>query len=88
MENFDKQYHVPVPSDRHSKRSSAKDLGKIVKQLHQEKVFDISPGRKHKSFKMLKANLIQILEESQLKEWMINHISYDIIVKETHYSKL
>ena len=72
MENFDNEHHVPSISGSHSKKSSEKDLLKIVQLLQAERVMKIIPRRKHNSFKKLKPNLIQTLKEDKLKEWIID----------------
>ena len=56
LDNYDNINHVPDESGRHSKRSNEKDLYKVIKQLVQSRVFDVRPGRKHKSFANLKTN--------------------------------
>lgn len=70
-ENFDKQHHVPAYSGSHSKKSSAKDLKKVVSILQQQKVFQKISGRRHKSFKTLTTNLIRTIKKDELKEWMM-----------------
>ena len=78
-ENFDKQHHIPAASVGHAKKSSAKDLKKIVKLLQQQKVFRKTRGRKHKSFNKLKTNLIRTIKEDKLKEWMMEHFARMIV---------
>ena len=73
LENFDAINKVPAESGVHSKSSSEKDQNKVVKQLVKSKVFDIVPGRKHKSFPNIKTNCIRTLLEDDLKEWMVKH---------------
>lgn len=77
--NFDKQHHVPAPSGSHSKKSSAKDLKKIVKLLQQQQVFRQTRGRRHKSFKTLKTNLIRTIDEDKLKEWIMEHFATMVV---------
>ena len=73
LTNFDAVNNVPDESGHHSKRSSEKDLHKIVNQLVKSRVFDIIPGRRHKSFPHLQMNYITSLSKKHLKEWMIDH---------------
>ena len=73
IDTFDTENNVPSVSGAHSKKSSEKDLKKIVSQLVKSSVFDIWPGRKHKSFPHLKANYIRSLSEKDLKQWMLDH---------------
>ncbi len=72
LENFDKVNNVPAESGAHSTRSSEKDLHKIIKQLAKSKVFNVTPGRRHKSFANLKTNYIRSVSENKLKEWMVD----------------
>ena len=72
-DTFDTVNNVPSVSGVHSKKSSGKDLKKIVGQLVKSSVFDISPGRKHKTFPHLKTNYIRSLSEKDLKQWMLDH---------------
>lgn len=73
LENFDNINNVPAESGAHSTRSNEKDLNKVVSQLVKSKVFDITPGRRHKSLSNLRTNYIRSLSESKLKEWMLDH---------------
>ena len=70
-ENFDNQHHVPADSASHSKKSSAKDLNKVVKVLQQQNVFQNIGRREHKSFRSMKTYLIRTVQEDKLKEWVI-----------------
>ena len=70
MDIFVAVNNVPSVSRAHSKKNSEKNL---VSQLVKSSVFDIWPGRKHKSFPHLKANYIRSLSEKDLKQWMLNH---------------
>ena len=73
IDNFDTVNKVPAESGAHSKKSSEKDLNKVISQLVKSKVFDIVPGRKHKSFSNINTNCIRTLPEQGLKDWMIQH---------------
>ena len=67
LDTFDAVNNVPSVSGMHSKKSSKKDLKKIISQLVKLSVFDIWPGRKHKSFPKLKAKYIRSLSEKKFK---------------------
>ena len=82
LDNFDAVNKVPSESGAHSKKSSEKDLNKIINQLVKSKVFDIIPGQKHKSYPNIKTNCIRTLPEQDLKDWMIKH--YANILLESH----
>lgn len=73
LDKFDTVNNVPAESGAHSKKSSEKDLCKIINQLVKSQVFDIVPGWKHKSFSNLKTNYIKTLSEQNLKDWMIKY---------------
>ena len=57
----------------HAVASAKKDLMKILKQLRTSRVFMMMPGRKHKSFRTLKTNLIKTIKQDELKEWILDH---------------
>ena len=61
LDNFDAVNNVPAVSGAHSVKSSDKDLHKIINQLVKSKVFNMQPGRSHKSFPMMKTNYIRTL---------------------------
>ena len=73
LDQFDTVNNVPAESGAQSKKSSEKDLHKVVNQLVKSRVFNIIPGRKHKSFPNIKTNYIRTLSEKNLKDWMIMH---------------
>ena len=79
MDTFDAVNNVPSVNGAHSKESSEKDLKKIVSQLVKSSVFDIWPGRKHKSFPHLKTNYIRSLSEKDLKQWMLDHYATTVL---------
>ena len=79
IENLDKELHVPTTSGSHSTRSSTKDLKEIVSILQKQQVFQKIQGRKHKSFKNLKTNLIKTIDEHNLKEWMTEHFATMVV---------
>ncbi len=58
LENFDVHNGIPQ-SSYHTRRSSAKDIGKVVQQLTQTfKVFENHTGRKQQTFPNLQQNLM------------------------------
>lgn len=73
LAKFDKDNNIDPDSGTHAAASAKKDLMKIVKQLCTSRVFEIAPGRKHKSFRTLKTNLIRTIKEDELKEWILDH---------------
>ena len=73
LDKFDKDNNVPSDRGAHAVKSAKKDLTKIIKQLASSKVFKIIPGRKHKSFRTLKTNLIRTLNRKELTEWILDH---------------
>lgn len=71
MRNFDKVNKIKVPSSRHSKRSCAKDMNLLIKQLHEDScVFKKVPGRSHRYFTNFKANPMRGLKSAHINSWM------------------
>ena len=73
LDHFDAVNNVPAVSGVHSHKAADKDLHKVIKQLVKSEVFDIKPGRKHKSFRNIKTNSIRSLSKKQLQTWMVEH---------------
>lgn len=73
LTEFDKDNDISADRGAHAIKSADKDLAKIQKQLTSSKVFEILPGRKHRTFKNLKTNLIRTLKKKDLTEWIIYH---------------
>lgn len=64
---------------RHTTRSEANDLIKVVEELSQSKVFTHEPGREHNTFPSMKCNkLLQSIDQKKLHTWMKKKIA-DII---------
>lgn len=70
LNNFDIINHIKEPSDRHSRRSTHKDMGILLKQLEDTNVFNVIPGRVHRSFPKFKANPVRHDSVKDLTEWM------------------
>lgn len=70
MQAFDRNNEVPDESGRHTTKSNAADLGKVVKQLSQSKVFSEFPERTHKQFPKFCPNTMLKIDEADLKQWM------------------
>ena len=50
LSQFDEDNSVSEVSSSHTTRSSEVDFKKMLKQLHESKVFDTQPGRFHNNF--------------------------------------
>lgn len=62
---------IKPQSGRHSKRTTAKDMKLLLKQLHQDsKVFNNTPNRAHRNFPNFESNPIHYLSVAELTEWM------------------
>lgn len=83
IQNFDKISNIPAESSAHSSRSSEKDLCKVVQQLVKSKVFDVAPGRTHKSFPDLNTNYIRSLSEHKLIDCMVDHYASVLLESKT-----
>ena len=77
-ESYDKEAGVTVPSGKHSRKSMEKDIALITQQLMECDVFDPETKATHNSFLHLKTNLIKTLDESALKEWMVERFSLSL----------
>ena len=58
LKTFDKDNEVPAISGAHSKRSTARDLKKISKQLQQIHLFQCTDAKKYKPFTNLRFNML------------------------------
>ena len=76
--SFDKSVGVHVPSGKQRKKTMEKDIDIILKQLIECDVFNSSTQSSHKSFCNLKVNMIQTLDETPLKEWMVEHFAVQL----------
>ena len=53
---FDKVNELPPVTEKHSKRSTATDLEKLLRQVHEEsQVFNFTSKRRHKKFPRFRA---------------------------------
>ena len=71
LSNFDLINGSSVPSGRHSKRSTAKDMKLLLKQLHEDTdVFAEIPDRFHRNFPKFEANPTKFLAVDKITQWM------------------
>ena len=69
--SFDKYTDIAPESVQHTKRSTKKDRELILKQLvSTSRVFDYVPGRKHKSFAGVHANIASAIDKKKLFDWI------------------
>ncbi len=74
-EQFDRENGVISDTGRHSKRSAAKDLAKVLQVLHKEvHVGKVTSGRKHKKFPKIRSNITRKLVHVNFKQWMSEHM--------------
>lgn len=73
LAKFDEDNKITSDSGKHAPASAKKDLMKILKQLCTSRVFEIVPGRTHKSFRTLKTNLIKTIKQDELRDWILDH---------------
>ena len=74
-ESFDSKLGLKAPGGKHSDADEKKDLAKIVSQLLENDIFNPAITTTHRSFIHLKKNLIKTLDETQLKDWMIERFA-------------
>lgn len=74
-ESFDSKVGLKAPSGKHSDSDEKKDLTKIVTQLLESDIFNPAITTTHHSFIHLKKNLIKTLDETKLKDWMVERFA-------------
>jgi len=79
MHQFDLVNNVAQESGHHTSHSTDVDLKKIVKQLQDSSVFAHQPGRFHRTFPKLKANITNKLSKEELHQWMHDHMQQLIL---------
>ena len=71
LHNYDKATGIPIESGYHTFKSKTTDLNKIIKQLQSSRVFHPTANRKHRQFRNFKGSIMDTLDKTVLKEWMI-----------------
>ena len=62
-------------TSKHTARSDAEDLMKMVAELSHHDVFSHHPGRKHKTFPTLESNeLMKSINQKKLDFWMTQKV--------------
>ena len=68
---FDKVNELPPVTKKHSKRSTATDIEKHLRQVHEEsQVFNFTSKRQHKKFPRFQSNITRSLDNKYFKDWM------------------
>ena len=67
---YDSISELNPESGKHSKRSTASDLMKIIEQLEESSVFQSQSGRKHDHFPNFLVNSTRQLDSKKLQVWM------------------
>ncbi len=68
---FDEVNKVPAVSEKHSKRSAASDLEKMLKHLHEDsRVFQTEEGRQHNQYPAFQTNMTRGVDRTDLNVWM------------------
>jgi hypothetical protein len=75
MKNFDANNNITTGNGLHKARSQENDLRIVVKQLQDNKVFDPNLKNINESFRHMSTNLIRTLDETKVKDWMIDHVA-------------
>jgi len=76
LQEVDRGTGVSEHSTKHSEKSMAQDLLKIVEQLLPQDIFRQDATQVHSCFSRLKKNIIKILDEKRIKEWIAERFSY------------
>ena len=71
LHNYDKATGIPIESGYHTFKSKTTDLNKIIKQLQSSRVFHPTANWKHRQFRNFKGSMMDTLDKTVLKEWMI-----------------
>ena len=79
LENFDSVNGIQQESGHHTSHSTEVDLNKILKQLQDVAVFTHKPGRIHRSFPKLVANVTNKLSRDKLLEWMHDNMEKHLL---------
>lgn len=67
---FDKVNSVPEECGKHSRRSAAVDMEKVMSQLQATQIFDCVPKRQHSTFPKFQSNISRKVKHKSIKEWM------------------
>ena len=70
LEQYDQISSIPAVSDAHKTLVSSSDLNKLVQEFNNTHIFYKIPGRYHKSFKTIKQNCMNTVQESQIIDWI------------------
>ena len=69
--NFDKENGIAPQSGYHPVRTSAADIEKLLKQVHNDsQVFVATHGRCHQTFPNFTANIIRKLKKPKFMQWL------------------
>ena len=74
QQQFDTVTGVTPESSYHTFQSTTKDLIKIIEKLQQEKVFCVTPNRKHNHFHSFNGSIVNHIDNSELKDWMTSQL--------------
>lgn len=72
LECYDKSTHVRKPSGKHPKISNEDDVKILIEEFQQAEVYKCIPGRSHRSFPNMKANLLDELNIGKFQLWVKN----------------
>ena len=78
VETLDEAIGISPRSSKHSTKGMEKDVFVITDQLRKCDVFNPGSKLRHKSFNHLKTNIIKTLDETSLKEWMVDRFSHNL----------
>ena len=85
---FDQVNGLPPVTEKHSKRSTAANVEKLIKQVHEEsQVFQFTSKRQHKKFPRFQSNITRSLDNKHLKEWMKEQLQKLVMHQQPFMSK-
>ena len=70
LDAFDSDTEINPSSSHHSMPSQRKDEDTVLEQLLKTKVFDYTPGRKHKSFSSILPNVSGHINAAKFFQWL------------------
>lgn len=73
LKKYDEDNNISLSSGAHGRPEYKKELQTIIKELQENKVFNVIPGRKHASFSK-PVSLIHAKPNKDILAWVIEHL--------------
>ncbi|XP_070533053.1 uncharacterized protein [Ptychodera flava] len=72
--NYNRQTQVRKPSGKHTSANTDEDVQALVQHFRVAELFEDKPGRKHRAFEKIPANILGKLDMAAFKQWMKNSL--------------